>query len=251
MTQIVCGECDSLEALLGQFARATELAALRILLGIGRQIDLAECEQAVQRDAGGLLAASLAGVAQGFRSRNRLAYLAHLEQAERVLAAMDRAEMDAREGAVSRFLAAAVGFPPGIPSDSRMGDADWRSAMRKIGENLIAEDGNPGELIGQVLEFVRENYMLDIGIGQIAAHIRRDAQLPELPLPPRERRHVREASHAASHGEGARAAFYSRHSGAGRGASGRLRERSAFQQALPETVRRPPLRGVPSGEKRP
>ncbi|MGA2975245.1 MAG: response regulator [Spirochaetia bacterium] len=171
VTQIACGESESFEALLGRFARANELAALRVLLGIGRQIDLAECEQADQRDSGRLLAEALVGVAQAFRDRNRLAYLTHLEQAERLLGEMDRAERDAMEGAVSRFLAASGGFPSGIAGNARLGDAAWLSEMRGIGENLHGEEGRAGELVEQVLEYVRENYMRDIGIGQIAGRL--------------------------------------------------------------------------------
>jgi two-component system response regulator YesN len=174
VTQIVCGECETLEALLGQFARATELSALRILLGIGRQIDLAECERANQRDAGGLLAAALAGVAQGVRDRNRLVYLTHLKQAERLLGDMDRAATDALEGAVSRYLAAAGlpgGMAGGYAGGPRLGDAVWLMGMRAIGENLHAADGKAGDLVEQVLGFIQENYMRDIGIGQIANYL--------------------------------------------------------------------------------
>jgi two-component system response regulator YesN len=168
VTQIVTGECPSFDALLAELTRANELAPLRIAQGIGRQMDCAELEECRQggREA---LCASLAGIAQAYRARSRLDFQALLTQSERVLDALDQADRDALEGAVSRFLIAAVGRT--LPD--RLGDASWRASMRGIGDSLHAEDKAPGagELVEKVVGFVRANYMRDIGIGQIASHI--------------------------------------------------------------------------------
>jgi two-component system response regulator YesN len=168
VTQIVTGECPSFDALLAELTRANELAPLRIAHGIGRQMESAELEEHRQggREA---LCSGLAGMAQAYRTRNRLEFLALLDQTERALDSMDQADRDSMEGAVSRFLAAAV--ESSLPA--RLGDASWRASMRSIGESLHAEDKTPGagELVDKVVGFVRANYMRDIGIGQIASHI--------------------------------------------------------------------------------
>jgi two-component system response regulator YesN len=167
VTQLVCGECDSLEQLLGQFTRATELSAFRALLGVGRQIGLAECETTNGRLQWGVLAAALEGLAQSYRDRNRLAYLRHLETSALLFQSMENADRDDTRSAVERFLTAGVGYPGG----ARPGDADWLAPMRDIGERLNAEEGRGGELVAQVMDFVYANYMRDIGIGQIANHL--------------------------------------------------------------------------------
>ena len=167
VTQIVCGPCGSVEELLHRLSRANSLAALRIPLGIGCQIDLEEAEQENRSGRWAALSAGLAGVALAVRARSRLDFLSHLEIAERALAALSPHDASAVEGSVSRFLAAAVGFPAG----PEPGSPAWREGMRERAETLRPEGRAAGELVLQVVEFVRSNYMRDIGIGQIAFHL--------------------------------------------------------------------------------
>lgn len=167
VTQMTCGPCESVEELLVRLARANSLAALRIPLGIGRQIDLEEAEQENRSGRWAALSAGLAGVALAVRVRSRLDFLSHLEIAERALAALPPHDASAVEACVSRFLAAAVAFPPG----PEPGSPAWREGMRARGEALRPEGRAAGELVHQVVEFVRSNYMRDIGIGQIAFHL--------------------------------------------------------------------------------
>ena len=168
VTEIACGECASLDALQAGFALANELAPLRIVLGIGKQIERTEME-ASWRGSTEALSAGLSGLAQSFRARNRLEFLAFLDATERVLFPLSRAERDCLEGAVSRFLAAAVGMPP----SARLGDESWRASMKSIGESLRAEDRTAaaGELADQAADFIQGNYMKDIGIGLIASRL--------------------------------------------------------------------------------
>jgi two-component system response regulator YesN len=167
VTQIDCGHCDSFESLLGRLTRANAAAAMRIPLGIGRQLDLEEVEREESTGRWEALCSGLSGVAQAARSRNRLDYLAGLEKAERGLEALDRASREAVAGPLARFLAAAVGFA----TEASFGSPAWHEEIRGLAQTLRAEEETAGELVSQVVEFVRGNYMRDIGIGQIAFHL--------------------------------------------------------------------------------
>ncbi len=169
VTRITGGDRDSFEALLAEFGRMEELAPLRIVSGIGRQIGLGELEEASRRTRDAGLSACLAGLAQAFRARNRLGFVSALEQAEAAMAEWEKPAWAAAEGAVSRFLSAAIG----ASSPARPSDESWRGALRVIGESLRADDGMPAprDLAAQVEAYVAANYMSDIGIGQIASRL--------------------------------------------------------------------------------
>jgi two-component system response regulator YesN len=168
VTRIVCGDSPSFENLLERLGRAAELAPLRIALGIGRQIGCIELEEA---GSGGREAfcSTLSEMAQAYRAQDRLEYLALLDRAERALNGVAEADRDTMEGPVSRFLTAAVG----ASLKARLGDGSWHESLRNIGESLRIEDrtAGAGELAGRVVDFVKNNYMRDIGIGQIASHL--------------------------------------------------------------------------------
>ncbi len=167
VTQIACGPCESFESLLGRLAAANTAAALRIALGIGRQLDLEEVEREARTGRFETLCAGLAGMAQAARSRNRLDFLAGLDEAGRGLQGLDRGSREAAAGPVARFLAAAVGFAAEAP----FGSPAWHEEIRGLAQNLRAEQQATGDLVSQVVEFVRGSYMRDIGIGQIAFHL--------------------------------------------------------------------------------
>jgi two-component system response regulator YesN len=169
VTRITGRECSSFEPLLEEFGRMEELAAFRIVAGIGRQIGLEELEEASRRTRETDICACIGGMAQAFRARNRLEFLTFLERAETALSALDKQAWISMESAVSRFLTAAVGAPyPARPADD-----SWRRALRAVGESLRADDGTaaPRDLADQVVECVGANYMKDIGIGQIASRL--------------------------------------------------------------------------------
>jgi two-component system response regulator YesN len=169
VTAILCEECASFGALQAALGQATELAPLRIALGIGRQIELVELEKENREGRKKELCVRLSGMAQAYRTRNRLEFLEFLDGAGRALDALGRIERACLEGSVSRFLAAAVGMPPSLGPASET----WRASLKSIGESLRTEDRTSaaGELADQAADFIRNNYMRDIGIGLIASRL--------------------------------------------------------------------------------
>ena len=168
LTQVQSRECGSFTELHGELMRAHDLAARRILLGIGRQVGLPEVENmGEQADA---LCRALDGMGQAFRARSRLDFLSCLERADRALGGGSGEAHDEMEAAVERYLSAAIG--PG-PGDAPGPGSGWRQRMRLLGEELRGDERGmgPGELADRVVAFVSANYTRDIGIGRIAFHL--------------------------------------------------------------------------------
>jgi two-component system response regulator YesN len=167
VTVLASGTCPSFDELLSRLNRANALAALRIPLGIGRQLELEEVER---EDATGALrdvSSGLADIALAVRARSRLDFLSRLDSAEGAINALPEAAAERVLGAIGRFVEAAVGLSP-CPQP---GSPVWKTQMRTIGESLHPEEREAGELVRQVQEYVRGAYMRDIGIGQIAFHL--------------------------------------------------------------------------------
>ncbi|CAM4063461.1 AraC family transcriptional regulator [Paenibacillus alkaliterrae] len=74
--------------------------------------------------------------------------------------------------AVSSYLKGAINFTLNTGSSPK----EWMEALLSHGEKLLtestSEDRLQGDWIQQVIRYVNENYMNDIGIGQIASEFR-------------------------------------------------------------------------------
>ena len=169
VTQLACEECPSFGALLERLARARELAPLRAVLGVGRQIVVEDAEREWRRGRRNELCADLQALSEAFRGRNRLDFLACLERVGREVAAVAAAEKADTARSVSRFLRCILG----LRTEHPVGSAPWLEQLYRLGEGLRGEPKGPGagDLAAQVTAFMDANYMRDIGIGQIAARL--------------------------------------------------------------------------------
>lgn len=169
VTQLDCEECPSFTALLERLARARELAPLRIVLGVGRQIAVEDVELEWRQGRRNHLCADLQALSNAFRDRIRLDFLACLERVERGLAAVTASDKADTARSVVRFLRSALG----LRTEHPFGSAPWYEQLSRLGEGLRGEPQGPGagDLAAQVSAFLDANYMRDVGIGQIAAKL--------------------------------------------------------------------------------
>jgi two-component system response regulator YesN len=169
VTQLDCEECPSFTALLERLARARELAPLRIVLGVGRQIAVEDVELEWRQGRRNHLCADLQALSDAFRDRIRLDFLACLERVERGLAAVTASDKADTARSVVRFLRSALG----LRTEHPFGSAPWYEQLSRLGEGLRGEPQGPGtgDLAAQVSAFLDANYMRDVGIGQIAAKL--------------------------------------------------------------------------------
>jgi two-component system response regulator YesN len=164
VTQLLSDECSEFPSLLERLLRTNERSALRVCLGIGRQIEQRELEAAAANSRWDELCASLAGLVQAYRRKGRLDFFTFLERAGKALQVLGERDREEVRQNVSRFLHASLA----MRADTGMGESLWQDTLRSLGETLHGEEREGGELVEQVIEFVRANYARDIGIGRIA-----------------------------------------------------------------------------------
>jgi two-component system response regulator YesN len=168
-TIIVGDRCDRYEEFEEHLCLLRELAALRVLIGVGGAIPWISL-----RDR------------QGFLPENELCrnlvllpevvregtYLDFLKLVDAIVTQWmiipDSRRLEISDP-VLRFLEVSLDFSP---QASMRGDA-WHKRLREHGKRLFenTNDGKPEDVFAQVVDFIDKNYMNDIGVAQIASYL--------------------------------------------------------------------------------
>ncbi len=171
VTMLVTDECPSFREFQRQLEWAEGAAALRIALGIGGRIALADLRAVRVSDPLALLCADLERAARAWRSRNRLEFAAAVDGARRAAdgladggAAARGAETVRRH--VERYLDCALGFR--LPDPAGLAELLARLAGQVSSIAADERGAGTGRLVEEVLAFVETAYAEDVGIARIA-----------------------------------------------------------------------------------
>ncbi len=170
ITLLVTERCASYSELQDRLERLQELASLRAICGIGKRLDSALLQQQAGKPGRLELGNQILDLCQYYHDKSYLNYVRGLQHFETQLSVLG-------EDAVS-LKAIADFFNQSIHAGIHTGQGshDWIKALQAHGETLLNEapvsEIRGNDLIAQVTAFVNDNYMLNIGIGQIAEQLK-------------------------------------------------------------------------------
>ncbi len=167
-TVLVSKECSTYQDLQSSLGRLQEISPLRVVSGIGRKLDLTLLNQ--QAEKPGLLQLSnlILSLCHSFQEGNYLNYIKALQDVEKFLSNANIAGKGVLLDAMFTFINRSINCQLGLNRDRDR----WTTLLHQHGEQLLKgrpkeETLNP-DIVDQVISFIDDNYMLDIGIGQIA-----------------------------------------------------------------------------------
>jgi AraC-like DNA-binding protein/CheY-like chemotaxis protein len=168
VTVLASKECMTYRDLQGSLERLQELTPLRVVSGIGRKLDIFLLSQ--QAEKPGLMQFSnlVLNLCHCFQEGNYLNYMRAWQDLEKYLSVANEARKYISPGTVFDFINHSVNSRLSLDQDRDR----WLARLRQHGEQLLK--GSPRDaaltpdIIDQVTAYIDENYMLDIGIGQIA-----------------------------------------------------------------------------------
>ena len=143
-----------------------EVSSLRIVSGVKRKLDLSQLQQLKRQKQVYQLCTLLSKLSENHNEKNSLSYMKVLDDLEKMLTSLVTYKDNIRE-----FLSCVLPcqLNPNSPID------EWIANLKTCGENLLKnhnkEEDRSQFLVDQVLVYVDEHYMDDIGIGQIAQEL--------------------------------------------------------------------------------
>jgi two-component system response regulator YesN len=175
MRRAVC--CSLLEG--GRFANfrqlhenlhlLAELAPLRVIAGVGASIgwDTIRTLQANRSEIE--LAGHLAALPEAAREEICLDFLKHADAVAEIWKAVEAGRRTEIYDPILRFLEVSLDFRPSRSTSME----EWSEKLREHGKELcLSAAGAEGrDIVGQVLQFLDDNYMNDIGVAQIAGQL--------------------------------------------------------------------------------
>jgi two-component system response regulator YesN len=173
ITVLVSKECSTYQEFQSSLERLQSLSPLRVVSGIGRKLDIAL--QNEQAEKPGLLKLSklVISLCHRFQEGNTLSYMKALQDLEKFLSRAGIGDNHLLLGAVFDFINRSINSQLVLNQDRER----WLAVLQGHGERLlkglprdeVLRDEIPiPDIIDQVTAFIAENYMLAIGIGQLA-----------------------------------------------------------------------------------
>jgi two-component system response regulator YesN len=168
ITFLVSKECASFQQLQSSLEQLQEMAPLRVLCGTGKKLDSVILDQQAARPGSLELSRLVLALCHNFEERYYLNYVNSLEALEKYLHKSADLGWNFPRNSMAAFIKLSIGCD--LPKDQS--DKDWMTALHRYGDQLL--NANPkdetqgADIIDQVTSFINENYMRNIGIGQIA-----------------------------------------------------------------------------------
>ncbi|HLO31742.1 MAG TPA: helix-turn-helix transcriptional regulator, partial [Anaerolineales bacterium] len=172
LTAIKTRESPAYQELLDRLESLQEFASLRVLYGIGRLLEVKSLSQSAknldQRD----LANQIQSLCRSYRDRNQLNYIKALERLKKFLQKESFTTQPNQMENVIDFINRSIGCQ--LKADQ--GPRQWLQALEQYDllfpANLPKDELQNTDIVDQVIAFVDEHYMSNIGIGQIAEHLK-------------------------------------------------------------------------------
>jgi two-component system, response regulator YesN len=165
-------ECSSFQELQDQLDLLHEFGALRALTGIGKRLDIEALRQWSAIQAFREISSHVKSLCRSYRDKNHLNYTKAIQRLKNACEGDDFKGEDRLKKSLSDFLNRSIGCQ--LAADHGM--KDWVRELAQHYEFLpaetVKEDVRHTDIIEQVIAFTDNNYMYNIGIGQIAEQLK-------------------------------------------------------------------------------
>jgi len=171
VTVLLSEECSSFQELQNQSDWLQKLAPLRAVYGIGRKLELAELVQLSTQPGWLEFSKLITKACRCHKEKVYLNYIKTLQTCARFIGEVAFAENGHLKKALADFIYCSTQCQV-LPNQSLR---TWIQLLEEYGEKMFVEnpreDSQSSDIISQVISFVDQHYMHDVGIGQIAEHL--------------------------------------------------------------------------------
>ncbi|WP_026695322.1 response regulator transcription factor [Peribacillus kribbensis] len=165
---ILIGTYSSLENSKNMISELRDIAPFRTIGGLKKIINAEQLNKLKKDPAYYRLVSALIKLSDSYQAKSSLTYMKTIDDVEKYILTIDSDSVQER---VREFLNCV------IPCSLRAKQlpTEWAAALMKCGDNLLKEHSTDEDrsqfLVDQVIKYVEENYMDNIGIGQIAQEL--------------------------------------------------------------------------------
>jgi two-component system response regulator YesN len=156
---------------LGELERLQELAPLRVFCEIGRLFDVSSLSQQAKHPDQKELAIQIQSLCRTYRDRNQLNYIQSLERLKKTIQREIFKISDRERENIVTFLNQSIGSQLTAGQSPKQ----WVQVLEQYDvlfpASLPKEEFQNTAIVDRVIAFMHENYMTNIGIGQIAERL--------------------------------------------------------------------------------
>jgi two-component system response regulator YesN len=171
VTVVKTKECLTYRDFLAELERVQALAPLRFFCEIGRLLDVSGLSQCARHPDHKELAVQLQSLCRSYRDRNQLNYIKSLERLKKTFQGEILKVSDRQRENIVTFLKQSIG----VQLSAAQSTKQWVQALEQYDvlfpASLPKEELQNTDIVDQVISFMHENYMVNIGIGQIAERL--------------------------------------------------------------------------------
>ena len=171
VTLIKTRESATYQEFLDQVDSLLELASLRVICGIGRLLDINNLHQHAQNTDQKELSDHIQSLCRSYRDRNQLNYIKALERLKKSLPKENPKAQNRQMENVVDFINRSIGCQ--LAADRA--PKQWGEALEQYDvlppANLPKDELQNTNIVDQVMAFIDEQFMSNIGIGQIAEQL--------------------------------------------------------------------------------
>lgn len=172
LTVIKTKEASTYPEFLDQLEGLQELASLRVICGIGRLLDVSSLRQHVKNPDQKDLAVQIQSLCRSYRDRNQLNYIKALERLKQTLQRESFKTQNRLMENVVDFINRSIGCQ--LMTDQT--PKQWIQDLERVDElfpaHLPKDELQNTDIVDQVIAFMDDNFMSNIGIGQIAEQLK-------------------------------------------------------------------------------
>ena len=171
VTVVKTKDCLTYRDFLAELERLQELAPLRVYCEIGRLLHVSSLSQQAKYPDQKELAVQIQSLCRSYRDRNKLNYIQSLERLKKTFQREIFKISDRERENIVAFLNQSIGSQ----LTSRHSPKQWVQVLERYDvlfpDSLPKEDFQNTDIVDRVIAFMHENYMTNIGIGQIAERL--------------------------------------------------------------------------------
>jgi two-component system, response regulator YesN len=157
--------------LLFELERLQELAPLRVFCEIGRLLDVSSLSQHAKHPDQKELAIQIQSLCRSYRDRNKLNYIQSLERLKKTVQREIFKISDRERENVVTFLNQSIGSQLTAGQTAKQWAQELEQYDVLFPASLPKEEFQNTDIVDRVIAFMHENYMTNIGIGQIAERL--------------------------------------------------------------------------------
>jgi two-component system response regulator YesN len=172
LTLIKTREASTYHNLLDQLEGLQEIAPLRVICGIGKLLDVNGLSQRAKHPEQKDLASQIQFLCRSYRDKNQLNYIKALERLKKSLQQESFKTLDRQVENVADFINRSIG----CQLTTSQSPKQWVQMLEQyevLFPTILTKDELPiTDIVDQVIAFVDEHFMSNIGIGQIAEQLK-------------------------------------------------------------------------------